>query len=137
MIQASMELGELGTAAAGAVPKPVELGHTSHGSGISRAAVEALAKIHRGEPGHGRALGHGRAGFADARHLRGFLHGSALEVQDSQEIAGLARDGRRPESPSRRSVPASRATVARSKRGLETACGHRLAHIRPVAESVD
>ena len=43
------------------------------------------------------------------------------KLQDSQEIAGLARDWRRPESPSRRSVPASRATVTRSKRGLETA----------------
>ncbi len=50
-----------------------------------------------------------------------FCTAAPQKLQDSQEIAGLARDWRRPESPSRRSVPASRATVTRSKRGLETA----------------
>ena len=47
MMQASVELDALGAAAAGAVPKLVELGRTSERSDVAKVAIEALGKIHR------------------------------------------------------------------------------------------
>ncbi len=49
VIQASLELDALGAAAAGAVPKLVELGRTSKRSGVTKAAIEALGEIHHAE----------------------------------------------------------------------------------------
>ncbi len=49
IIQASMDLGALGAAAADATLKLVELGRTSQRSDVAKAAIEALGKIHRAE----------------------------------------------------------------------------------------
>ena len=48
-MQASVELDALGAAAAGAVPKLVELGRTSERSDVAKVAIEALGKIHHAE----------------------------------------------------------------------------------------
>ncbi len=48
-MQASVEIDALGAAAAGAVPKLVELGRTSKRSGVTKAAIEALGEIHHAE----------------------------------------------------------------------------------------
>ena len=49
VIQASAELGELGAAADGTVPKLSELGRTRQRSDVGKAAVVALGRIHRAE----------------------------------------------------------------------------------------
>ena len=44
-----MEIDAPGAAAAGAVPKLVELGRTSERSDVAKAAIEMLDKLHRAE----------------------------------------------------------------------------------------
>ncbi len=48
-MQASVEIDALGAAAAGAVPKLVELDRTSERSDVAKAAIEMLDKLHRAE----------------------------------------------------------------------------------------
>ncbi len=46
-MQASVEFDALGAAAAGAVPKLLELDRTSERSDVAKAAIEVLGRIHR------------------------------------------------------------------------------------------
>ncbi len=104
LMQASVELDALGAAAAGAVPKLVELDRTSARSGVAKAAIEALGKIHNYR---GHARGHAPG---DPRRLHGVLRSEGARDCDPglREVRRAGHHDRRSRAEARGAGPDER-----------------------------